>query len=85
MTFTIYVPKVNFSTEIITLAKEFKIMKWLFVRIPLSIVNKAHNARQMYPYTISLVENVNTYAKRCEGLSENRTCQLLVVDIAIVT
>ena len=53
-------------------------MKWLFARVPLAIVNKAHSARQMYPYAISLIENVNTYVRTCERVSEKKTCQLLV-------
>lgn len=75
---TIYTLKVNFSPEIITLTKEARNMKWLVSRVPLAIVNKAHTARQMYPYAISLIENVSTYKRICERVSEKRTCQLLV-------
>lgn len=75
---TIYTLKVNFSPEIITLTKEARNMKWLVSRVPLGIVNKAHTARQMYPYAISLIENVGTYKRICERVNEKRTCQLLV-------
>ena len=75
---TIYTLKVNFSPEIITLTKEARNMKWLVSRVPLAIVNKAHTARQMYPYAISLIENVSTYKRICERVNEKRTCQLLV-------
>jgi len=75
---TIYTLKVNFSPEIITLTKEARNMKWLVARVPLNIVNKAHTARQMYPYAISLIENVSTYKRICERVNEKRTCQLLV-------
>ncbi len=77
---TIYKLKVNFSPEIITLTltKEARYMKWLFARVPLAIVNKAHSARQMYPHAISLIENVNTYLRTCERVTEKKTCQLLV-------
>jgi dynein heavy chain 1 len=75
---TIYTLKVNFSTDIIFLTKEARNMKWLMSRVPLSIVNKAHTARQMYPYAISLIENVNTYKRICDRVNEKRTCQLLV-------
>jgi dynein heavy chain 1 len=73
-----YSLKVNFSPEIITLTKEARNMKWLMSRIPLNIVNKAHTARQMYPYAISLIENVNTYRRICDRVNEKRTCQFLV-------
>jgi dynein heavy chain 1, cytosolic len=69
---------VNFSPEIITLTKEARNMKWLVARVPLNIVNKAHTARQMYPYAISLIENVSTYKRICERVYEKRTRQLLV-------
>jgi dynein heavy chain 1 len=75
---SIYTLKVNFSPEIITLTKEARNMKWLVSRVPLAIVNKAHTARQMYPYAISLIENVSTYKRICERVNEKRTCQLLV-------
>jgi dynein heavy chain 1 len=32
----------------------------------------------MYPYAISLIENVNTYVRTCERVNEKKTCQLLV-------
>jgi dynein heavy chain 1 len=69
---------VNFSPEIITLTKEARNMKWLVTRVPLAIVNRAHQARQLYPYAISLIENVATYRRICERVGERRTCQLLV-------
>jgi hypothetical protein len=53
-------------------------MKWLVPRVPLGIVNKAHTARSMYPYAISLIENVGTYKRICERVNEKKTCQLLV-------
>ena len=73
-----FIMKVNFSPEIITLTKEARNMKWLVSRVPLAIVNKAHTARQMYPYAISLIENVATYKRICERVAEKRTCALLV-------
>lgn len=75
---TIYTLKVNFSPDIITLTKEARNMKWLVSRVPLAIVNKAHTARQMYPYAISLIENVSTYKRICERVNEKQTCLLLV-------
>ncbi|CAK8687664.1 unnamed protein product [Clavelina lepadiformis] len=54
-------PKVNFQPEVITLAKEVRNLKWLGFRVPLAIVNKAHQANQLYPFAISLMESVRTY------------------------
>lgn len=37
-----------------------------FCRVPLTIVNKAHQANQIYPYAISLIESVRTYERTLE-------------------
>jgi dynein heavy chain 1, cytosolic len=76
--------KVNFSIETITLAKEVKFLKWLGYRIPLSIVNKAHQANQIYPYAISLLESIALYQRLCDNLknwatnSKNDKNELLI-------
>ena len=36
-------------------------LKWLGFRVPLPLVNKAHQANQLYPYAIGLLENVRAY------------------------
>lgn len=36
-------------------------LKNLGFRVPLAIVNKAHQANQLYPFAISLRESVRTY------------------------
>jgi len=41
-------------------------MKWLGFRVPLAIVNKAHQANQLYPFAISLIDSVRTYERTCE-------------------
>lgn len=61
--------KVNFLPEIITLSKEVRNLKWLNFRVPLAIVNKAHQANQLYPFAISLIESVRTYERTCEKVS----------------
>ncbi|CAF1453141.1 unnamed protein product, partial [Rotaria magnacalcarata] len=53
--------KVNFTPEIIMLTKEVRNLKWLGYRVPLPIVNKAHQANQIYPYAIGLLESVRAY------------------------
>ena len=37
--------KINFQQEIITLSKEVRNLKWLGFRVPLTIINKAHQER----------------------------------------
>ncbi|GAB6020623.1 Dynein heavy chain, cytoplasmic [Chamberlinius hualienensis] len=70
--------KVNFLPEIITLAKEVRNLKWLGFRVPLAIVNKAHQANQLYPYAISLIDSVKTYVRNCEKVENRPSVALLI-------
>ena len=38
--------------------------------MPLAIMNKAHQANQMYPFAISLMESVRTYERSWEKVRE---------------
>lgn len=62
--------RVNFQQEIITLSKEVRNLKWLGFRVPLTIINKAHQANQLYPFAVSLTESVNTYGAVCARVDE---------------
>uniref|UniRef100_A0A8C3ASK7 Cytoplasmic dynein 1 heavy chain 1 n=1 Tax=Cyclopterus lumpus TaxID=8103 RepID=A0A8C3ASK7_CYCLU len=73
--------KVNFLPEIITLSKEVRNLKWLSFRVPLAIVNKAHQANQLYPFAISLIESVRTYERTCEKVEERFSISLLVAGL----
>ena len=64
--------------EIITLSKEVRNLKWLGFRVPLAIVNKAHQANQLYPFAISLIESVRTYERTNEKVAGRQTVGLLV-------
>ncbi|VEL20966.1 unnamed protein product [Protopolystoma xenopodis] len=46
-------------------------MKWLGFRVPLVIVNRAHQTNQFYPFAISLIESVRTYESTCNKIDEN--------------
>lgn len=61
--------QVNFLREIITLYKEVRNLKALGFRVPLAIVNKAHQANQLYPFAVSLIESVRTYERTLEKVS----------------
>ncbi|XP_044735865.1 dynein heavy chain, cytoplasmic isoform X10 [Chrysoperla carnea] len=67
--------KVNFLPEIITLSKEVRNLKNLGFRVPLAIVNKAHQANQLYPFAISLIESVRTYEMTLEKLTSRINAQ----------
>ncbi|KAG7158919.1 Dynein heavy chain, cytoplasmic-like [Homarus americanus] len=70
--------KVNFLPEIITLSKEVRNLKNLGFRVPLAIVNKAHQANQLYPFAISLIESVRTYERTLEKMEDKTNILLLV-------
>ncbi|GJQ76160.1 hypothetical protein Trydic_g1905 [Trypoxylus dichotomus] len=70
--------RVNFLPEIITLAKEVRNLKCLGFRVPLAIVNKAHQANQLYPFAISLIESVRTYDMTLEKLEDKASIIPLV-------
>lgn len=56
-------------------------LKWLSFRVPLAIVNKAHQANQLYPFAISLIESVRTYERTCEKVEERISISLLVAGL----
>lgn len=66
---TKYVLGVNFHSQIITLSKEVRNLKWLGFRVPLVIVNKALQAHHSYPYAISMIASVRTYQQTQEKLN----------------
>ncbi|KAK3866515.1 hypothetical protein Pcinc_027959 [Petrolisthes cinctipes] len=73
-----YKLRVNFLPEIITLSKEVRNLKNLGFRVPLAIVNKAHQANQLYPFAISLIESVRTYERTLEKMEDKTNILLLV-------
>ena len=73
--------RVNFLPEIIQLSKEVRNLKNLGFRVPLAIVNKAHQANQLYPFAISLIESVRTYERSLEKLDNRANIVLLVAGL----
>ncbi|XP_022824430.1 dynein heavy chain, cytoplasmic isoform X3 [Spodoptera litura] len=78
---TILKLKVNFLPEIITLYKEVRNLKNLGFRVPLAIVNKAHQANQLYPFAISLIESVRTYERTLEKIRDKASIIPLVAGL----
>ncbi|BES93792.1 dynein heavy chain [Nesidiocoris tenuis] len=73
--------RVNFLREIITLYKEVRNLKALGFRVPLAIVNKAHQANQLYPFAVSLIESVRTYERTLEKLDDKASIIPLVAGL----
>ena len=70
--------KVNFEPEIISLAKEVRDLNAMGNRIPINIRNKAHQASQMYPFAVSLIESMQTYNRTCDKVDPTHSLTLLV-------
>ncbi|KAL3873221.1 hypothetical protein ACJMK2_036362 [Sinanodonta woodiana] len=72
---------INFQPEIITLSKEVRNMRWLGFRVPLAIVNKAHQANQLYPFAMSLIESIRTYQQTLQKVEDCSSISLLVAGL----
>lgn len=78
----VYILKVNFSPEIITLIKEVRNLKWLVPRVPIDVMNKAHMIRQKYPLAVSLLDSVSSFRRVCDLICQNKSnCKLLVASM----
>ncbi|KAH0545547.1 hypothetical protein FGG08_000378 [Glutinoglossum americanum] len=62
---------VNFNAQVIALFKEVRNLIWLNYQIPHAINNISKEAKRVYPYAVSLMESVRTYAQT------NRTIQMM--------
>lgn len=54
---------VNFDAQVIALFKETRNLVWLNFPVPHSINNIAKEAKRVYPYAVSLMESVRTFAQ----------------------
>ncbi|TKR93274.1 hypothetical protein L596_007763 [Steinernema carpocapsae] len=70
--------KVNFAPDIIQLQKEVRNLKHMGYRIPLKIVNVAHQVNLHYPFAISLLESVRTYESINEKVAAREGISMLL-------
>lgn len=54
-------------------------MKHMGFRIPLKIVNTAHQANLLYPFAISLLESIRTYDSINERIANKSGVNMLIV------
>ncbi|KRY43501.1 Dynein heavy chain, cytoplasmic [Trichinella spiralis] len=55
--------------------------KNLSFRVPLAIVNKAHQVNQLYPFAMSMIESVRTYELMTERLNEKENVAILLAGL----
>uniref|UniRef100_A0A5K3FEA9 Dynein heavy chain, cytoplasmic n=2 Tax=Mesocestoides corti TaxID=53468 RepID=A0A5K3FEA9_MESCO len=78
-TTTIMKLTVTFMLDVITLAKEVRCMKAMGFRVPLSIVNRAHQTSLLYPSATSLNQSVQIYEATCAKIDANDEQHLAVL------
>ncbi|SMQ54365.1 unnamed protein product [Zymoseptoria tritici ST99CH_3D7] len=64
---------VNFDSQVIILFKEVRNLLWLNFNVPHAITNVSKEARRVYPFAVSLMESLNTYAQTglvIEGMTD---------------
>ncbi|THY74507.1 dynein heavy chain [Aureobasidium pullulans] len=69
---------VSFDAQVITLFKEVRNLQWQKFTIPHAINNTSKEARRVYPYAVSLMESVNTYAQTINVIDSMPEVSMLV-------
>lgn len=69
---------VNFDPQVIALFKEVRNLLWLNYQVPHSINNISKEAKRVYPYAVSLMETVRTYAQTNRNILEMSDVSILL-------
>ncbi|KAI6221986.1 Dynein heavy chain, cytoplasmic [Aphelenchoides besseyi] len=73
--------KVNFSPELIEVAKAVRTMRSMGFRPPFRIVNSAHHTSNIYPFAISLISSIRDYQITNSMVAERRGSEILVANL----
>ncbi|KAF2838922.1 hypothetical protein M501DRAFT_1004768 [Patellaria atrata CBS 101060] len=69
---------VNFDPQIIALFKEVRNLLWLGYQVPHAVNNVSKEAKRVYPYAVSLMESVRTYAQTIRNIDEMGAVSILL-------
>ncbi|KAH6676840.1 cytoplasmic dynein-like protein 1 heavy chain 1 [Halenospora varia] len=69
---------VNFDPQVIALFKETRNLLWLNYAVPHSINNVSKEAKRVYPYAVSLMETVRTFAQTSRQISQMSDVSILL-------
>jgi len=69
---------VNFDHQVIALFKEVRNLIWLNFTVPHSITNVSKEAKRVYPYAVSLMETVRTFAQVNRVIAEMSDVSILL-------
>ncbi|KAJ3032718.1 hypothetical protein HDV00_007194 [Rhizophlyctis rosea] len=69
---------INFDSQIITLFKEVRNLRWLDFPLPHTVSDVAKDAKRVYPFAVSLSETVRTYGQTVAKVVKNEGVGMLV-------
>ncbi|KAK4683210.1 dynein heavy chain [Podospora pseudoanserina] len=69
---------VNFDAQVIALFKETRNLVWLSFPVPHSVNNVAKEAKRVYPYAVSLMESVRTFAQTNRQINDMSEVSVLL-------
>ena len=69
---------VNFDPQVIALFKETRNLLWLNYAVPHQINNVSKEAKRVYPYAVSLMESVRTFAQTNRQIAEMSDVSILL-------
>ncbi|CAG8621164.1 6805_t:CDS:10, partial [Dentiscutata erythropus] len=69
---------ISFDPQIITLFKEVRNLLWLDYQVPYNITQSAKVAKKIYPFAVSLMETVKTYAQTVQKIQKQPDIVMLV-------
>lgn len=69
---------VNFDPQVIALFKETRNMLWLNYPVPHSINNISKEAKRVYPFAVSLMESVRTFAQTSRQIAQMSDVSILL-------
>ncbi|OLL22334.1 Dynein heavy chain, cytoplasmic [Neolecta irregularis DAH-3] len=71
---------VNFEPQVIALFKEVRNLLWLNFQVPHAITNVSKEAKRVYPYAVTLMETVRTYAQTVEQIQSTSDISMLLAE-----
>ncbi|EFX05210.1 dynein heavy chain [Grosmannia clavigera kw1407] len=69
---------VNFDPQVIALFKETRNLIWLNYSVPHAVTTVAKDAKRVYPYAVSLMESVRTFAQTLRAINEMPEVSMLL-------
>ncbi|ERT02584.1 dynein heavy chain, cytoplasmic [Sporothrix schenckii ATCC 58251] len=69
---------VNFDPQVIALFKETRNLIWLNCSVPHAVNSVAKDAKRVYPYAVSLMESVRTFAQTLRTINEMPEVSMLL-------